>query len=132
MDRITKEARSRNMAKIRSKDTKPEVFLRKALHKAGFRYRLNCSKLPGKPDIVLKKYGAVIFVNGCFWHGIRTVPRARFLRPTKTFGLRRSGAIWPAMKRTSKSFAKTAGEFSSSGPVHSETKNFLKIPLKRQ
>lgn len=132
MDRITKEARSRNMAKIRSKDTKPEVFLRKALHKAGFRYRLNCSKLPGKPDIVLKKYGAVIFVNGCFWHGHKDCPKSKIPETNKDFWLKKIGAIWPAMKRTSKSFAKTAGEFSSSGPVHSETKNFLKIPLKRQ
>lgn len=85
MDRITKEARSRNMAKIRSKDTKPEVFLRKALHKAGFRYRLNCSKLPGKPDIVLKKYGAVIFVNGCFWHGHKDCPKSKIPETNKDF-----------------------------------------------
>ena len=86
MDRITKEARSRNMAKIRSKDTKPEVFLRKALHKAGFRYRLNCAKLPGKPDIVLKKYGAVISSTGAFGTGIRAAPRAGFPKPTETSG----------------------------------------------
>lgn len=89
MDRITKEARSRNMAKIRSKDTKPEVFLRKALHKAGFRYRLNCSKLPGKPDIVLKKYGAVIFVNGCFWHGHQGCPKSRIPETNRDFWLKK-------------------------------------------
>ena len=77
------------MAKIRSKDTKPEVFLRKALHKAGFRYRLNCSKLPGKPDIVLKKYGAVIFVNGCFWHGHKDCPKSKIPETNKE--LRKDG-----------------------------------------
>lgn len=64
-DRAT---RSRNMAAIRSSDTKSEIWIRKRLHSAGFRFRLNVSGMPGKPDIVLKKYRAVIFVNGCFWH----------------------------------------------------------------
>ena len=76
------------MAKIRSKDTKPEVFLRKALYKAGFRYRLNCAKLPGKPDIVPKKYGAVIFVNGCFWHGHQGCPKNRIPETNNDFCLR--------------------------------------------
>ena len=57
------------MSKIRSKNTKPEIILRKALFARGYRYRINCKKLPGKPDIVLSKYRTVIFVNGCFWHG---------------------------------------------------------------
>jgi DNA mismatch endonuclease (patch repair protein) len=57
------------MSGIRSKDTKPELQVRKALHRKGYRYRLHDPKLPGKPDIVLPKYGAVILVNGCFWHG---------------------------------------------------------------
>lgn len=60
--------RSRNMAAIKGKNTKPELWLRKRLHALGFRYRLNVKELPGKPDIVLPKYKAVIFVNGCFWH----------------------------------------------------------------
>ncbi|WHF52511.1 very short patch repair endonuclease [Chryseobacterium gotjawalense] len=68
-DRHTTKQRSYNMSKIKSKDTKPEILLRKLLFKEGFRYRINNSKLPGKPDIVLKKYKTVIFVNGCFWHG---------------------------------------------------------------
>lgn len=63
-----KQTRSRNMAAIRNKDTKPEIWLRKRLHAQGFRYRLNTKDLPGKPDIVLPKYKAVIFVHGCFWH----------------------------------------------------------------
>jgi len=65
----SKETRSYNMSKIRGKDTKPELLVRKYLHSQGFRYRLHLKTLPGKPDIVLPKYKVVIFVNGCFWHG---------------------------------------------------------------
>lgn len=61
-------ARSYNMSRIRSKDTKPEILVRKYLFKNGLRYRKNVANLPGKPDIVLPKYRTVIFVNGCFWH----------------------------------------------------------------
>lgn len=68
MDNRTPEARSRNMSRIPSKDTKPEETVRKYLFSQGFRYRKNVSKLPGKPDIVLPKYKTVVFVNGCFWH----------------------------------------------------------------
>lgn len=57
------------MAGIKGKNTKPEIIVRKALHAAGFRFRLHDKKLPGKPDIVLKKHNAAIFVHGCFWHG---------------------------------------------------------------
>lgn len=57
------------MSRIRSKDTKPEMLVRKFLFANGFRYRLHVKNLPGKPDIVLPKYKTVIFVNGCFWHG---------------------------------------------------------------
>ena len=67
-DTKSKEDRSRNMAAIRSKNTKPEIIVRKYLFLNGFRYRVNVSKLTGKPDIVLPKYKTVIFVNGCFWH----------------------------------------------------------------
>ena len=69
MDNRSKEARSRNMSNIHSKNTNPEETVRKYLFKKGFRYRKNVSSLPGKPDIVLPKYKTVIFVNGCFWHG---------------------------------------------------------------
>lgn len=65
----SKETRSYNMSRIRSKDTKPEMLVRKFLHKNGFRYRLHLKDLPGKPDIVLPKYKTVIFIHGCFWHG---------------------------------------------------------------
>jgi len=65
-DKLT---RSYNMSRIKSKDTKPEMLVRKFLFSKGFRYRLHVKNLPGKPDIVLPKYRTVIFVNGCFWHG---------------------------------------------------------------
>lgn len=65
-DKVT---RSRNMAAIRRTDTKPEMLIRRGLHANGFRYRLHDRKLPGRPDLVLPKHRAVIFVNGCFWHG---------------------------------------------------------------
>lgn len=64
----SKEKRSAVMSRIRSKDTKPEVMLRKALFALGFRYLIHNKALPGKPDIVLPKYKTVIFVHGCFWH----------------------------------------------------------------
>jgi len=69
MDVHSKETRSYNMSRVRSKDTKPEILVRKFLHKNGFRYRLHVKDLPGKPDIVLPKYKTVIFIHGCFWHG---------------------------------------------------------------
>ena len=62
------EQRSRNMSAIKSKNTKPEIAVRKLLHSMGFRFRLHRKDLPGSPDIVLPKYKTVIFVHGCFWH----------------------------------------------------------------
>jgi DNA mismatch endonuclease (patch repair protein) len=69
MDRLNAQQRHQNMAAIRSKDTKPEMIVRRGLWKRGFRYRLNHKRLPGHPDLVLRKYRTCIFVNGCFWHG---------------------------------------------------------------
>jgi DNA mismatch endonuclease (patch repair protein) len=68
-DVVSKEARSRMMSGIRSKDTRPELFVRKGLHALGLRFRLHDKRLPGKPDIVLPRYRAAVFVHGCFWHG---------------------------------------------------------------
>lgn len=68
MDCYDKATRSHVMRCVRAKDTAPEIHVRRALFKAGFRYRLHQAKLPGKPDIILSKYRIVIFVNGCFWH----------------------------------------------------------------
>ncbi len=78
----TKAQRSYNMSRIRSKNTKPELIVRSWLHKQGYRFRLHDKNLPGKPDIVLKKYKTVIFVHGCFWHGHKgckyfVVPKTR-------------------------------------------------------
>lgn len=82
MDIWDKEKRSKVMSNIRSKDTKPEILVRKMLFSKGYRYRLHVKNLPGKPDIVLRKYNAVVFVHGCFWHlhqGCRdgTIPKTR-------------------------------------------------------
>jgi len=68
MDILSKEKRSWNMSRIRSKNTKPEIAVRSLLHRAGYRFRLHVNYLPGKPDIVLPKHKTVIFVHGCFWH----------------------------------------------------------------
>lgn len=68
-DVVDSTTRSRMMSAIRGQDTKPELLVRRLLHRQGYRFRLHVRELPGKPDIVLPKYHAVIFVNGCFWHG---------------------------------------------------------------
>jgi DNA mismatch endonuclease (patch repair protein) len=69
MDIVNSKKRSEMMSGIRSKNTKPEILIRKGLFNSGYRYRMNDKKVFGKPDIVLKKYNAVIFIHGCFWHG---------------------------------------------------------------
>ena len=68
VDRVSPAVRSKIMSRIRGKNTKPEILVRSELHRLGFRFRIHDKKLPGSPDIVLKKYQAVIFVHGCFWH----------------------------------------------------------------
>lgn len=82
MDKHSKEARSFNMSQVKSKDTKPEILVRKFLFANGLRFRLYDKKLPGKPDIVLPKYKTVILIQGCFWHGhenckYATIPKTR-------------------------------------------------------
>ena len=78
----TKAQRSYNMSRIKGKNTKPEMLVRKYLHAQGFRYKLHTKTLPGKPDLVLPKYKTVIFIHGCFWHGHHnckyfTIPKTR-------------------------------------------------------
>ena len=82
VDRLTKKERSANMSRIRGKDTGPELIVRALLTELGFRNRLHGKNLPGRPDIVIRKLGTVIFVHGCFWHRHRnckdaTVPKTR-------------------------------------------------------
>lgn len=67
-DIVSPERRSKNMSAIRSKDTKPEIYLRKLLFAEGYRYRIAEKSIPGRPDIFLRKYNTAIFVHGCFWH----------------------------------------------------------------
>jgi len=85
VDAIT---RSRMMSQIRSKNTNPEIAIRKALFSLGFRYRIHSKSLPGHPDIVLPKYRAVIFVHGCFWHG-HSCPAFKWPKSNKAFWKRK-------------------------------------------
>ncbi len=82
VDSISTERRSWNMGRVKGKDTKPELLVRSLLHGRGYRFRLHQKNLPGRPDIVLRKYRTVIFVNGCFWHrhencSDATVPKSK-------------------------------------------------------
>jgi DNA mismatch endonuclease, patch repair protein len=76
MDHLTEEKRSWNMSRIRSTNSKAELLLRSLLHRKGYRFRLHVKDLPGKPDIVLSKHKAVIFIHGCFWHQHENCPYA--------------------------------------------------------
>lgn len=80
-DNLDKATRSRIMAAIRSTDTRPELVVRRGLHARGFRFRLHGKGLPGRPDLVLRRYRTVVFVHGCFWHGhdcrLFRMPRTR-------------------------------------------------------
>ncbi len=89
-DSLSKAKRSWNMSRVRSKDTKPEIFVRSLLHSDGYRFRLHKAGLPGKPDLVLAKYRTVVFVHGCFWHrhsgcSDATTPKTRTEFWTKKF-----------------------------------------------
>ncbi len=77
MDTLTRAQRSERMSLIRSKDTKPEIVVRRLVHSMGYRYRLHDKKMPGHPDIVFRSRSKVIFVHGCFWHLHRDCPHCR-------------------------------------------------------
>jgi len=103
-DIVDQQTRSRMMAGIKGKNTKPELALRRALHAHGFRYRLHSKKVHGRPDLVLPKHGAVVFVHGCFWHrheGCRyaTIPstRAEFWRAKFEANVARDSAVRVAL-----------------------------------
>lgn len=79
-DVFSKKKRSLIMARVKGRDTKPELHVRSLVHRMGYRFRLHRRDLPGNPDIVLARHGKVIFVHGCFWHGHKRCPRSK--RPT--------------------------------------------------
>ncbi|HEY3265743.1 MAG TPA: very short patch repair endonuclease [Armatimonadota bacterium] len=83
-DKVDRETRSRTMARVSSKNTPPEMAVRRALHKAGYRFRLHRKDLPGVPDVVLPKHKLAIFVHGCFWHQHQGCRRS--VRPTSNTG----------------------------------------------
>ena len=84
-DIFTPEQRSRIMQQIKGKDTKPELIVRKYLFSKGFRFRVNVKRLPGKPDIALRKYRTAIFIHGCFWHGHEDCKLASHPQTNKEF-----------------------------------------------
>lgn len=99
VDVVDARTRSRMMAGIRSRDTRPEKSIRRGLHRLGFRFRLHTSKISGRPDLVFPKYHAVVFVHGCFWHGhdcpLFRVPstRAKFWRAKISQNRRRDAKV---------------------------------------
>lgn len=99
---MSPEQRSAHMAKIRSKDTKPEIILRRLLHREGLRYRLHDRRLPGKPDLVFAGRRKVVFVNGCFWHGHDCPVGSRLPKSNREFWLdkRRRNHERDALQRT--------------------------------
>lgn len=89
LDRLSKDKRSWNMSRIRSRDTVPEMRVRSLLHSLGYRFRLCPKTLPGKPDIVLPKYRSVIFVHGCFWHQHKNCKKASLPKSNTDFWLKK-------------------------------------------
>lgn len=85
MDTLSPAQRSERMARVRGRDTKPEISVRKLLFSMGYRYRLHDSMLPGKPDIVLRSRRKIIFVHGCFWHRHANCALARLPKSRETF-----------------------------------------------
>jgi DNA mismatch endonuclease (patch repair protein) len=106
MDTISPAERSRIMARIRSKDTKPELAVRSALHRIGFRFRLHCGALPGRPDIVLPRYRTVILVQGCFWHRHPDCRLAYFPKSRQDFWRRKFAANVERDRRTRRELRK--------------------------
>ena len=85
MDTLTPASRHLNMSRIRSRDTSPERTIRRALFRAGFRYRICDKRYPGKPDLIFPRYYAVIFINGCFWHAHEGFQYFRFPKSNQAF-----------------------------------------------
>ena len=126
-DTLSKEERSRVMAKVKFRDTKPEKKVRSLLFSLGFRFRLCQKNLPGKPDIVLKKYKTVIFVHGCFWHGHENCKNARVPKSNVEF--------WKSkIERNKQRFKEVAGQLRAQGwkvvvVWECETKDMKKLKM---
>lgn len=106
MDTLTRKQRSERMSLVRSRDTKPEMLVRRIVHKDGYRYRLHVSVLPGKPDLVFRKLRKVIFVHGCFWHrharcALARLPKSRlaFWIPKLTANRERDRKVLRELRR---------------------------------
>lgn len=126
-DTLSKEERSRVMAKVKSRDTKPEKKVRSLLFSLGFRFRLCQKNLPGKPDIVLKKYKTVIFVHGCFWHGHENCKNARVPKSNVEFWKNK-------IERNKQRFNEVAGQLCAQGwkvvvVWECETKDMKKLKM---
>lgn len=92
VDTVSVVRRSEIMSRVRSKDTRPELFVRRLIHNAGFRYRLHVSKLPGRPDLVFPGRKKVIFVHGCFWHSHVGCQNARIPKSRADFWMSKLGS----------------------------------------
>ncbi len=106
MDFVSKEKRSAIMRGIKGKNTRPEVLVRSILHQAGYRFRLHRKDLPGRPDIVLPRYHAAIFVHGCFWHQHKKCGEGRLPRSNRAFWKRKFTANALRDKRALQALAK--------------------------
>lgn len=141
-DFLTPAQRSERMSRIKSRDTKPELVLRSAMHRKGFRFRVNDTRLPGKPDIVFPKYRAAVFVHGCFWHrhpgcSVATTPKSNTAFWMEKFdrnvardarskeALEASGwrvfTVWECDLKSSVKIAQAAQELAEKLRAHSET-----------
>ncbi len=116
------------MRKIKSKNTKPEIAFRSALHRRGFRYRIHVGDLPGKPDIVLPKYKAVIQIRGCFWHGLH-VGQAIYPAQTGNIGFKSSDGINNGTRKMIAVWQALAGVFLPSRNVKYLRKTRWNVPL---
>ena len=107
-DVFTKKERSRIMSRIRSKNTRPELWVRSGLHRRGLRFRLHQKDVPGNPDIVLKKHRAAVFIHGCFWHQHRGCKRAVMPKSNQDY--------WrPKLKRNIERFEKVRAVLKKTG-----------------
>jgi len=141
-DFLTPAQRSERMSRIKSRDTKPELVLRSAMHRKGFRFRINDTRLPGKPDIVFPKYRAAVFVHGCFWHrhpgcSVATTPKSNTAFWTEKFdrnvsrdarskeALEANGwrvfTVWECDLKSSVKVAQAAQQLAENLRAHSET-----------